>query len=151
MTRYYNLGAYERPISTSSSEAALWFNRGLNWCYAFHGKRFAASTELRSSLDCAMGYWGRAYAVGPYISYGPKCRQAGEFMHSPTRTRTRTKRCSLQTPATRRRLKRFCARHSVRFQAPAVEDPAQVPGTTPMRTPCGTFTRSTETITTLQP
>ena len=36
MDDYYDLGRYTRPVSTSSDDARIWFNRGLNWCYAFH-------------------------------------------------------------------------------------------------------------------
>ena len=33
---YYDLGAYTRPITTKSPEAQVWFDRGLNWVFAFN-------------------------------------------------------------------------------------------------------------------
>jgi hypothetical protein len=33
---YYNLGTYEWNISAQNSDAQEWFNRGLNWTYAFN-------------------------------------------------------------------------------------------------------------------
>ena len=36
MSDYYDLGSYSRNISTSSPEAQLWFDRGLNWNYGYH-------------------------------------------------------------------------------------------------------------------
>jgi hypothetical protein len=36
MDHYFDLGPYHRPITSRSAEAQVWFDRGLNWCYAFH-------------------------------------------------------------------------------------------------------------------
>ncbi len=70
MDSYFNLGPYRRPITTRSPEAQLWFDRGLNWSYAFHREEalrcYAKVSEL--DPDCAMGYWGIAYATGPYYN-----------------------------------------------------------------------------------
>ena len=33
---YFDLGAYSRPVTTSSAEAQTWFDRGLVWTYAYH-------------------------------------------------------------------------------------------------------------------
>ena len=67
---YPHLGNYFREITTNSSDAKIWFNRGLIWCYAFafeEAKRcFRKAIEFDS--DCAMAYWGVAYAVGPYYN-----------------------------------------------------------------------------------
>src|SRR4029434_5057643 len=64
---YYDLGAYSRPISTSSAEAQLWFDRGLNWVFGFNHaeaiKCFARALE--HDPRCAMAQWGIAYAAGP--------------------------------------------------------------------------------------
>jgi tetratricopeptide (TPR) repeat protein len=66
MDNYYELGTYGRPVSTSSREAQLWFDRGLVWCYAFNHEEatrcFAKATEF--DPECAMAYWGIAYAGG---------------------------------------------------------------------------------------
>ena len=70
MDPYFSLGPYTRSISTSSSDAQTWFNRGLNWCYAFHHKEAVRCFQKVVELDpdCAMGYWGIAYGTGPYYN-----------------------------------------------------------------------------------
>lgn len=67
MEDYYNLGSYHRPVSTSSPEAQLWFDRGLIWCYGFHHEEAIKCFEKAAEIDpnCAMAYWGIAYALGP--------------------------------------------------------------------------------------
>lgn len=67
MAEYYDLGAYERTVSTASGEAQQWFNRGLVWTYGFHHEEAVACFEeaLRHDPDLAMAHWGIAYAVGP--------------------------------------------------------------------------------------
>jgi len=67
MDEYYNLGSHYRPITTSSPDAQKWFNRGLVWSYAFNHDE-SAECFRRAALadpDCAMAYWGVAYALGP--------------------------------------------------------------------------------------
>jgi tetratricopeptide (TPR) repeat protein len=67
MEEYYDLGSYHRTVSTISPEAQLWFDRGLIWSYAFNHEEsircFKKVTEI--DPDCAMAYWGIAYASGP--------------------------------------------------------------------------------------
>lgn len=70
MDAYFSLGPYARNISTRSDQAQTWFNRGLNWCYAFHHKEAIRCFEkvVKLDPDCPMGYWGIAYATGPYYN-----------------------------------------------------------------------------------
>ncbi|MEM7118946.1 MAG: hypothetical protein AAF614_41395 [Chloroflexota bacterium] len=70
MESYFDLGSYCREITTQSAEAQTWFNRGLNWCYAFHHTEALRCFQKVVEIDpaCAMGYWGLAYAVGPYYN-----------------------------------------------------------------------------------
>jgi tetratricopeptide (TPR) repeat protein len=70
MDKYFNLGNYRRTISTSVEMAQTWFNRGLVWCYSFNQEEAARCFEKVIELDpdCAMGYWGIAYAVGPFYN-----------------------------------------------------------------------------------
>ena len=36
---YFDLGPYSRKVTTSSPDAQLWFDRGLNWLFGFnHGE-----------------------------------------------------------------------------------------------------------------
>src|SRR4029077_2622645 len=64
---YFDLGPYSRKITTSSSEAQLWFDRGLNWLFGFNHaeaiKCFGKAAEHDPA--CAMAQWGIAYAAGP--------------------------------------------------------------------------------------
>ncbi|HVX29672.1 MAG TPA: tetratricopeptide repeat protein [Nitrolancea sp.] len=64
---YYNLGSHTRPVSTSSDEAQIWFDRGLNWTYAFNHEEAIRCfrTALEHDPNCAMAHWGVAYAIGP--------------------------------------------------------------------------------------
>ncbi|HEX7000814.1 MAG TPA: hypothetical protein VF164_03885 [Trueperaceae bacterium] len=65
-TSYYDLGAYSRPVHTSSAEAQVWFDRGLNWCYGYNHDEAIRCFQRAAGLDpdCAMAYWGVAYAAG---------------------------------------------------------------------------------------
>lgn len=64
---YYDLGGHGRRVTTSSAEAQCWFDRGLNWTYAFHHEEAVRCFETAAAADpdCAMAYWGIAYALGP--------------------------------------------------------------------------------------
>jgi len=68
----FDLGRHSRPITTSSPEAQVWFDRALNWSYAFAREEahrcFARVVEADPS--CAIGHWGLAYSLGPYYN-GP--------------------------------------------------------------------------------
>ena len=64
---YFDLGRYSRKITTSSGEAQLWFDRGLNWIFGFNHTE--AIKCFRKALEhdgqCAMAHWGISYASGP--------------------------------------------------------------------------------------
>ncbi|KAL4893591.1 tannase and feruloyl esterase-domain-containing protein [Aspergillus ambiguus] len=64
---YYNLGDYHRPVSTSSPQAQIWFDRGLIWTYGFNHEEAAHCFQQAITHDahCAMAYWGLAYTLGP--------------------------------------------------------------------------------------
>ncbi|MEM7406024.1 MAG: tetratricopeptide repeat protein [Pseudomonadota bacterium] len=70
MDEYFDLGTYERTVTTDVPEAEVWFNRGLNWCYAFHHAEAIRCFDRMIALDpaCPMGHWGKAYATGPYYN-----------------------------------------------------------------------------------
>ena len=71
MDDYYDLGTYSRKVSTESEEAQKWFDRGLNWLYAFNQEDaqhcFRRATE--ADPECAMAWWGLAYTLGPYYNW----------------------------------------------------------------------------------
>ncbi|RAL13290.1 TPR-like protein [Aspergillus homomorphus CBS 101889] len=64
---YFNLGHHRRAVTTTSKEAQLWFDRGLVWAYSFNvgeaGKCFERAAQ--HDPNCAMAFWGIAYATGP--------------------------------------------------------------------------------------
>ena len=64
---YYDLGTYSRSVTTGSVEAQRWFDRGLAWTYGYNHEE--AISCYRRALDadpeCAMAWWGVAYAAGP--------------------------------------------------------------------------------------
>jgi hypothetical protein len=64
---YYDLGTFTRPITAATPEAQTWFDRGLNWLYAYnHGEAIACFQKaIDSDPACAMAHWGVAYATGP--------------------------------------------------------------------------------------
>ncbi len=64
---YYDLGRFQRVVSTKSVEAQQWFDRGLIWSYGFnHGEAVECfKCAVKIDPDCAMAYWGLAYALGP--------------------------------------------------------------------------------------
>lgn len=67
MADYYDLGTYQRPVTTSSAGAQIWFNRGLMWTYGYHHEEAVECFEkaLENDPDLAMAHWGIAYAIGP--------------------------------------------------------------------------------------
>ena len=67
MSDYYDLGRYSCPITTTSDQAQLWFDRGLNWTYGYNHQEAVACFRraLEHDPDCAMAHWGVAYAAGP--------------------------------------------------------------------------------------
>jgi tetratricopeptide (TPR) repeat protein len=126
MENYFDLGRYSRPITTGSTAAQTWFDRGLIWCYGFHRTEAVRCFQKVVALDpdCAMGYWGMAYAMGPYYNiswvqmapsarvralrhtYEHACRAQGLAAHG--------------TPAEQA----LCQAFTVRYAAPHVDDDA---------------------------
>lgn len=66
-SEYYDLGSHSWPITTSSAEAQLWFDRGMGWLWGFNPEAATACFHRVIEIDpnCAMGHWGIAYELGP--------------------------------------------------------------------------------------
>ena len=64
------LGAHHHPITTSSKPAQRYFDQGLALCYAFNHAEAIRSFRgaLKHDPECAMAYWGIAYASGPHVN-----------------------------------------------------------------------------------
>ncbi|MFF5497323.1 hypothetical protein [Streptomyces aquilus] len=91
---YYDLGTHSRTVTTSSPEAQLWFDRGLVWTYAFHHEEavvcFRAAAE--ADPDCAMAYWGIAYALGPNYNKPWEFFDGDDLARTVERTHTAVER-----------------------------------------------------------
>ena len=61
------LGNHRRTISTDSEEARMWFDQGLALMFGFNFDGAIASFRQATIYDpnCAMAWWGIAYAAGP--------------------------------------------------------------------------------------
>jgi tetratricopeptide (TPR) repeat protein len=64
---YYDLGHHARRVTTSSPDAQLWFDRGLNWLFGFGHEEAVRCFERTLGYDpqCAIAQWAIAYALGP--------------------------------------------------------------------------------------
>ncbi|KAJ4252474.1 hypothetical protein NW762_011075 [Fusarium torreyae] len=81
---YFNLGSHSRPVSTDSAEAQLWFDRGLIWAYSFNHLESVNCFERATKHDpqCAIAYWGIAYAIGPNYNKAWRCFDKQDFAAS---------------------------------------------------------------------
>ncbi len=123
---YYDLGTHGRPVTTSSTEAQRWFDRGLVWTYAFHHEEAVSCFEAAAAADpdCAMAYWGIAYALGPNYNKPWEAFDAEELTRTVDRThaaveRAHEKAARSATPVERALIGALRARYP---QARAVED-----------------------------
>ena len=67
MSDYFDLGTYTRAVTTRSGQAHEWVRRGLLWAYAFNHEEAVTCFKqaVAADQDCALAYWGLAYALGP--------------------------------------------------------------------------------------
>ncbi|AXE90856.1 hypothetical protein [Streptomyces sp. Go-475] len=126
MGDYYDLGTHGRPVTTSSAEAQLWFDRGLVWTYAFHHEEAVACFEKAAAADpeCAMAHWGIAYALGPNYNKPWEFFDDEELVRTVERTHTAVERAhekaaARATPVERALIGALRARYP---QSEAVED-----------------------------
>jgi tetratricopeptide (TPR) repeat protein len=66
------LGTFTRPISSTNADARAYFNQGFQLMYAFARSEAGRSFREAQKRDpeCAICYWGEAWAWSPYISEG---------------------------------------------------------------------------------
>ncbi len=66
------LGNHEHPISSANAEAQAYFNQGFRLMYAFAKEEAIRSFReaWQRDPDCAICYWGEAWAWGSYLN-GP--------------------------------------------------------------------------------
>jgi tetratricopeptide (TPR) repeat protein len=67
---YENLGTFQFPITTSSPDAQRYFDQGMRLSYAFNHAEAIRAFRQAAAIDpqCAMCFWGVAYALGPNIN-----------------------------------------------------------------------------------
>ena len=67
---FEGMGNHHFPVTTKDAVAQTYFDQGLTLCYAFnHGEAVESFQEAaRLDPDCAMAWWGQAYALGPYFN-----------------------------------------------------------------------------------
>ncbi|MCH2464884.1 MAG: hypothetical protein MK237_03145, partial [Gemmatimonadetes bacterium] len=77
------LGPFSRSITTSSAEAQLYFDQGIQLLYAFDPNLAARSFREGWKRDpkCAMCYLGEAWAWGPYLN-GPMVASDAPLAHT---------------------------------------------------------------------
>src|SRR5215213_4829419 len=65
-----NLGTLHHQITTSNPRAQLFFDQGLRLVYGFNHAEAIRSFKEAQRLDpqCAMCFWGEAYALGPNVN-----------------------------------------------------------------------------------
>lgn len=64
------LGRLHHAVTTGSREAQRYFDQGLVLCYGFNHAEAIRSFRAAADLDpdCAMAWWGIAYAYGPHVN-----------------------------------------------------------------------------------
>ncbi len=67
MDQYFDLGEHTFPITTTSKDAQVWFDRGLLWTYGYNHQEAVACFDkaIEADAECAMAHWGKGYAAGP--------------------------------------------------------------------------------------
>ena len=98
---YDNLGHYHHEITTASPEAQRYFDQGLTLAYAFNHAEAIRSFRQAAALDpdCAMCYWGVAYALGPNINAPLTPEQAMEAYSAIEQARQRAATASAKEQA----------------------------------------------------
>jgi tetratricopeptide (TPR) repeat protein len=80
---HYDVGVVHMEITTSSPEAQVWFDRGLGLAYGFNHEEAITCFQraLEADPDCAMCYWGQAYANGPNYNNTVMTEEASQAAH----------------------------------------------------------------------
>ena len=141
---YFDLGVYSMKVTTSSREAQTWFDRGLIWVYAYNHEEAILCFEkaLDADPNCAMAYWGIAYAIGPNYNKPWEAFEEDEKPDCITR--------ALQAITKARELqKEISDKEAALIEAVALRYPKDAsltsmhPGTMPTRARCAPFMKST--------
>jgi tetratricopeptide (TPR) repeat protein len=98
---YDNLGSYHQEITTTSPEAQRYFDQGMTLSYAFNHAEAIRSFRQAAAIDpdCAMCYWGVAYALGPNINAPITPEAATEAFEAIAQARQRAEKASARERA----------------------------------------------------
>jgi tetratricopeptide (TPR) repeat protein len=98
---YNNLGNWHHEITTKSPDAQRYFDQGLTLSYAFNHAEAIRSFRQAAALDpdCAMCYWGVAYALGPNINAPITPEAAQEAYEAIGQARQRAPKASAKEQA----------------------------------------------------
>jgi tetratricopeptide (TPR) repeat protein len=80
------LGTFAWPVATAVAEAQAYFNQGVRLMYAFTpaDARLSFEEARRRDPNCAMCWWGEAWAMGPYLN-GPMAARDAPAAHEAAR------------------------------------------------------------------
>lgn len=117
MDYFFDVGTLTRPVSTCSSHAQRWFDRGLAWSFAFNHEEAVSCFESAAAADpgCAMAYWGIAYALGPNYNKPWEFFDDVDLRRTVERAHTAAERaralCEGVTPIERALIEALCERY----------------------------------------
>lgn len=105
------LGAIRFPVSTGNAQAQAYFDQGLALAYGFNHDGAIRSFRRAQELDpdCAMCFWGEAFALGPNINAGMDPDAVGRAVRAAARARALAERA---TPRERALIEAMAARYS---------------------------------------
>jgi tetratricopeptide (TPR) repeat protein len=80
----YDIGEVHYEVTTNSAESQLWFDRGLGLTYGFNHEEAVVCYDKAAAADpdCAMAYWGKAYALGPNYNAPVVTEEASQGAHA---------------------------------------------------------------------
>ncbi|MCA9287670.1 MAG: hypothetical protein KDA05_03745, partial [Phycisphaerales bacterium] len=81
-------GDYSRRVTTTSREAQRWFDQGMQLLYGFNHDEAVRSFQQAAmhDPDCAMAYWGQAYARGIHVNNADMSVEQSELAHAAAQT-----------------------------------------------------------------
>ncbi|CAG7562515.1 unnamed protein product [Fusarium equiseti] len=82
--RHFILPPFSRDVTTNKPEAKRWVEDGFVWCYAFNHSEGERCFEKAIEIDpeCALAYWGLAFALGPNYNKPWKAFDRNDLKHT---------------------------------------------------------------------
>jgi tetratricopeptide (TPR) repeat protein len=125
------LGTFTRPISSFNAEAQAYFNQGFQLMYAFAKAEAGRSFREAQKRDpeCAICYWGEAWAWGPYVNGRMTAAHAERAYAAIQKAAALADRHA--TPKEQALIRAMSARYvapSAGAKAPALQSPVPGPG-----------------------